>query len=178
MAIRQPPDDHLPRVVRGRRASVPRVIRYEEPPRSFFRRLAGFLLRPYIIIPAVVIVLIAGATLVYYWVVFSARIDNLLRGEVFTRSAGIYAAPKLLRPGESLSEDDLIAYLKRAGYVERNQQADSARGRYSLNGQTVEIDPGNDSVIDTTRPFDSLRVEYSRGGKSIAYVTNRENGAH
>src|SRR5436189_274720 len=65
MAIRHPPDDHLPRVVRGRRAPVPRVIRYEEPPRSFFRRLAGFLLRPYIVIPAVLIVLTAAATLEY-----------------------------------------------------------------------------------------------------------------
>jgi hypothetical protein len=31
--------------------------------------------------------------LIYYWTVFSRRIDNLLQGEVFTRSAGIYAAP-------------------------------------------------------------------------------------
>jgi hypothetical protein len=28
------------------------------------------------------------------WTVFSGRIDNLLKGEVFTRTAGIYAAPK------------------------------------------------------------------------------------
>jgi penicillin-binding protein 1B len=114
----------------------------------------------------------------YYWVVFSARIDNLLRGEVFTRSAGIYAAPKLIRTGQNISTEDLLTYLKRAGYVDRNQQADSARGRYSLSGQTLEIDPGADSIVDGARPFQQLRIEFSRGGKSIAYLTDRQNGAH
>jgi penicillin-binding protein 1B len=114
----------------------------------------------------------------YYWVVFSARIDNLLRGEVFTRSAGIYAAPKLIRTGQNISTEDLLTYLKRAGYVDRNQQADSARGRYSLSGQTLEIDPGADSIVDGARPFQQLRIEFSRGGKSIANLTDRQNGAH
>ena len=65
-------------------------------------------------------------------------------------------------------------YLKRAGYVERNQQADSARGRYNLSGQTLEIDPGADSVVDGARPFQQLRVEFARGGKSITYLTDRQ----
>ncbi|HWP53410.1 MAG TPA: transglycosylase domain-containing protein, partial [Pyrinomonadaceae bacterium] len=125
------------------------------------------------------LVTIAAVTVLgYYWVVFSARIDNLLRGEVFTRSAGIYAAPKLIRAGQNISTEDLLTYLKRAGYVDRNQQADSARGRYSLSGQTLEIDPGADSIVDGARPFQQLRIEFSRGGKSIAYLTDRQNGAH
>ena len=69
--------------------------------------------------------------LVYYWTVFSGRIDNLLKGEVFTRSAGIYAAPKQLRVGQPLTPEKLIEFLKHAGYVEKSQQADKARGRYS-----------------------------------------------
>src|ERR1041384_2324339 len=132
MANRRPPDDYNPRIVRRGDPPVPRVVRYEEPQRSFFRRVLRGVTRPYIAIPAAVVFALCAAVLIYYWVVFSARIDNLLKGEVFTRSAGIYAAAKPIRAGQAISEDDLIAYLKRAGYVERGQQADSARGRYAL----------------------------------------------
>jgi penicillin-binding protein 1B len=178
MAFRHPPDDHIPRVVRRGSLPPPRVVRYDEPPRGFFRRLLRFLLRPYIIIPVALLAVLTISVLGYYWVVFSARIDDLLKGEVFTRSAGIYAAAKPIRAGQSISEDDLVAYLKRAGYVERGQQADSARGRYALNGQTIEVDPGADSTVDGAKPFPQLRIEFSRGGKSIAYLTDRQNGAH
>src|SRR3989440_3644116 len=152
MAIRRPPDDYPPRIVRRGDSSAPRVVRYEEPKRSFFRRVLRMFTRPYVAIPAVVIFALCATVLIYYWVVFSARIDNLLKGEVFTRSAGIYAAPKQIRAGQNLSEDDLVAYLKRAGYVERNQQADVVRGRYAMTGETIEIDPGSDSVIDNAYP--------------------------
>ena len=178
MAFRHPPNDHIPRVARGGRVPPPRVVRYQEPRVGFLRSLLRFFFRPYFAIPVVLVVVLAVAVLGYYWVIFSARIDNLLRGEVFTRSAGIYAAPKLIRTGQNISEDDLLAYLKRSGYVDRNQQADSARGRYSASGQTLEIDPGADSFVDGARPFQQLRVEFARGGKSITYLTDRQNGAH
>ena len=117
MAIRRPPDDYPPRIVRRGDSSAPRVVRYEEPKRSFFRRVLRIFTRPYVAIPAVVIFALCATVLIYYWVVFSARIDNLLKGEVFTRSAGIYAAPKQIRAGQNISQDDVIAYLRRAGYV-------------------------------------------------------------
>jgi len=178
MAFRHPPDDHIPRVIRRGKLPPPQVVRYDEPKRGFFSRLLRFLLRPYIIVPVALLTVLTISVLAYYWVVFSARIDSLLKGEVFTRSAGIYAAPKPIRPGQSISEEDLVAYLKRAGYVERGQQADSARGRYAVAGQTVEVDPGSDSTIDGAKPFSQLRIEFARNGKSIAYLTDRLNGAH
>ena len=178
MAIRRPPDDFIPRVVRGGRIPPPRVVRYvEEPPTGFPRSLPRFLLRPYIVIPAVLITTVVIGVFVYYWVIFSARIDNLLKGEVFTRSAGIYAAPKQIRTGQNISEDDLVSYLKRAGYVERGQQAESARGRYALAGPVVEIDPGSDTIVDNARPFQSLRVQFARGGNSIAAIADKDSGA-
>src|SRR5204863_681583 len=157
----------------------PRVVRYvEEAPAGFFRSLLRFLLKPYVAIPAVLITAVVVSAFVYYWVIFSARIDNLLKGEVFTRSAGIYAAPKQVRTGQNISEDDLVAYLKRAGYVERNQQADSNRGRYTQSGSMVDIDPGADSLVDNARPYPQVRVEFNRAGKSVASLTDRQNGGH
>ena len=175
MAIRRPPDDHIPRVVRGGRVPPPRIVSYEEAQPGFFRSLLRFLLRPYIVIPVVFISVVAVSVFAYYWIVFSGRIDNLLKGEVFTRSAGIYAAPKQIRAGQNTSQDELLAYLKRAGYVERGQQGDSARGRYVIDGATIEVDPGQDSVLDSAHPFEPLRVQFARGGKSIAAITYKDN---
>ena len=177
MAIRHPPDDHVPRIVRRSGVQPPRVIRYDEPQPGFLRRLLRFSLRPYLVIPALLLAVLMISVLSYYWVVFSARIDNLLKGDVFTRSAGIYAAPKQIRAGQAISEDDLVAYLKRAGYVERSQQADSARGRYAITGEAIEIDPGQDSVIDNAHPIQALRVQFARGGKSISYIAQKDSNA-
>jgi penicillin-binding protein 1B len=178
MAIRHPPDHNVPPVTRRQRGEAPRVIRYEEPPSGFVRRLLRFLFRPYIVIPVILIAGLSIALLAYYWVSFSGRIDNLLRGDVFTRSAGIYAAPKMLRVGQAISEDELIGYLKGSGYVERNQQADSARGRYAMNGSMVDIEPGADSIVDGLKSFPQLRIEFNRAGKAVSYITDRQSGAH
>lgn len=177
MAIRHPPEDQIPRFVRGGRVPPPRVVRYEEPQPSLIRRILRFLRRPYLVIPVVLCAVLVITVLSYYWIVFSARIDNLLKGDVYTRSAGIYAAPKQIRAGQNISQDDLVAYLKRAGYVERGQQGDSARGRYVLDGTTVEIDPGQDSVLDSAT-FQGLKIQFSRGGKSIATISDLGHNAH
>src|SRR2546421_12704998 len=177
MAIRRPPDDYPPRIVRRGDSSAPRVVRYEEPKRSFFRRVLRMFTRPYVAIPAVVIFALCATVLIYYWVVFSARIDNLLKGEVFTRSAGIYAAPKQIRAGQNISQEDLIAYLRRAGYVERGQQAETARGRYAIDGSAVEVQPGTDALLDSARAFDPLRIQFTHDGKSITALQNKETNA-
>jgi len=136
-----------------------------------------FITRPYIAIPAIVAIALCATVLIYYWFVFSARIDNLLKGEVFTRSAGIYAAPKQIRVGQNLSPDDLIGYLKRAGYVERGQQAENARGRYARDGATIELQPGTDAAVDNVPAFEPLRVQFTRDGKSISAISDKDNGA-
>jgi len=112
--------------------------------------------------------------LIYYWTIFSGRIDNLLAGEVYTRTAGIYAAPKQLRVNESISQADVIAFLKRAGYVEKTQQADTARGRYSVTGMALEIEPSSASSVDGTKQFQSVRVQFSGSGKAINSLTDLE----
>jgi penicillin-binding protein 1B len=121
-----------------------------------------------VIIPLVFVTVLVLAVLIYYWTIFSRRIDNLLTGDVFTRSAGIYAAPKQLRVNETLSQGDLIAHLKRAGYVEKGQQADTARGRFSTNGGAIDVEPSQDSMVDGQPQFQRIRVQFSRNGKAIS----------
>lgn len=155
-------------------------------------RIFRFFLRPLFIVPVALVVIIVIGVLVYFWQVFSERIDKLLSGEIYTRSAGIYSAPKELRVGEKITVEELVAYLKSAGYVEKNQQADSTRSRYLveeitsvglqpkkknerstwLGGATVDIEPGTDSKVDERRPFAALRVQFDNGGKSVKKISD------
>jgi penicillin-binding protein 1B len=125
-----------------------------------------------------VIAVVVIGCFVYYWNIFSRRIDNLLAGEVFTRSAGIYAAPKQLRVGEPLTPDKLIEFLKHAGYVEKAQQADKGRGRYSVGDGSVDLEPSENTTVDGLRQFQSVRVQFARTGKTITGLTDLESNAH
>ncbi len=175
MPVRYPPNE----VPQGRMSRDPRtgrLVAFAEPNQSLIRRIIRRLLSPPVIIPVVFLSAIVLGVLIYYWTVFSARIDNLLAGEVFTRSAGIYAAPKQLRLNESTSPEQLIDYLKRAGYVEKGQQADNSRGRYLLNGGNVEIEPSSASSVDGQKQFHHVRVQFSRNGKSITSLADLDGG--
>ena len=153
----------------------PHVVSYQERQPSFIRRLLRRLFSAPVIIPLVFIGAIVLGILIYYWTVFSRRIDNLLAGEVFTQSAGIYAAPKQLRVNETISETDLIAFLKRAGYVEKTQQADTSRGRYTANGSTLEVEPSSASSVDGRQQFLHVKVQFNGGGKTISSLYDLDN---
>src|ERR1041385_5763468 len=150
----------------------PRVVSYVETQPSFARRLLRRLLSLPVLIPLVFIGAIVLGILIYYWTVFSGRIDNLLAGEVFTRTAGIYAAPKQLRVNELISPEDVVTFLKRAGYVEKTQQADTSRGRYTINGTTNDVEPSSASSVDGVKQFQSVRIQFTNSGKAISSLTD------
>jgi penicillin-binding protein 1B len=170
MPVRYPPNNT--RYPGGR---DPRVVSYVEAEAGLGRRFARRLFSAPVIIPIAFLGAAVLGILIYYWTVFSGRIDNLLHGEVYTRSAGIYAAPKQLRVNESISQDELIAFLKRAGYVEKTQQADTARGRYSLNGTAVEIEPSESSSVDGQKQFQHVKVQFTGTGKAISGLYDLDN---
>jgi penicillin-binding protein 1B len=176
MAIRHPPENRVPPVAkRSSKPRRPRLVKYQQPEEGFVKRWMRRIFRPPVLIALAFLTTVTIGILGYYWYVFSKRIDLLLNGEIYTRSAGIYAAPKPLFVGENLSTDDLIAYLKRVGYVEKTQQADSARGRYRLDGATLEVEPSTDMSVDGQRTFPRLRVQFGRGGKGIAAISDLQS---
>src|SRR6185436_5989587 len=140
MPVRYPPPDRVPPVARGGKSfrQPGRIVAYEETPKSWPRRLA----RRFFSLP----VLIPLALL----------------------SAVIYAAPKQLRIGETLSQEELIAYLKRAGYVEKGLQADNSRGRYGIQGGSIDVEPSENSIVDGLPQFQKIRVQFARNAKSIS----------
>jgi penicillin-binding protein 1B len=175
MALRHPPKDVIPPAAR-RTPRGPRVVKFQEPPEGFWRRWRRRLIRPATVIPAALLFVATVVLLGYYYHVFSQRIDRLLRGEVFTRSAGIYASPKQIHPGDGFSADDLVARLMRVGYVEKSQQADNSRGRYSVDGSAVDVEPSKDSMIDGARQFPHVRVQFGKNGKSVSALQDLDAG--
>src|SRR6266480_2223858 len=168
MPVRYPPNNQIPPVKSTRGSRKSRLVAFAPPELTFRRRLQRRLFSAPVLIPIAFLAALVLGVLVYYWSIFSRRIDNLLKGEVFTSSAGIYASPKQLRVNETISEEEVIAFLKHAGYVEKGQQADNSRGRYIQNGATVEVEPSSNSTVDGHQEFPHVQVQFARNGKSIS----------
>jgi penicillin-binding protein 1B len=143
---------------------------------SLPRRFFGLLFSPFVIAPLIVLTLVGAGVLFYYYERYTALIDAGLRGDIFVRSSGIYAAPLELRAGGGMKTADLVAHLKRVGYLERGTTQNEKRGQYAVRGNTVEVTPGTDAVIDGEAAFPKLKVSFASGGgvQSITDLSSRE----
>ncbi|MBL8180495.1 MAG: PBP1A family penicillin-binding protein [Blastocatellia bacterium] len=151
---------------------------YKAPPPSRSRRVLRFFFNKWTLLGSLALLVFAFLSFTYLWFDYSDRIDRkLLSGEVFTPTAGIYSAPKTLRVGESLTSKDLVDYLKTAGYIDRNAKADASRSRFSVENDVVNIDPGTAAMIDGKKVFPAISVKFSKDGKSVERIGNRESNA-
>jgi penicillin-binding protein 1B len=134
-----------------------------------------FFVNPWTITFSLVIALVAFLTFTYFWFEFSDQIDRRLLGEeIYTPSAGIYSAPKILRTGEKLTLTELIDYLKSAGYVDKNSKADESRSRYSMVEGKLVIEPGITGVLDGKKVFPPVSVSFAKDGKSVNGIADLE----
>ncbi|MEJ7710695.1 MAG: biosynthetic peptidoglycan transglycosylase [Pyrinomonadaceae bacterium] len=76
--------------------------------------------------------------------------------------------------GAAISSDALVERLKSSGYVQRGQQADNSRGRYGVQEGSIEIEPSREMMIDGVLPYQRIRVQFARGGKTISGLTELE----
>jgi penicillin-binding protein 1B len=147
---------------------------FQAPKPPLYRRVWRAIFNGYTISFFLLAVLAVFLTATYFWFEYSDVIDRrLLSGEVYTPNAGIYSAPKILKDGEDLTPDELIAYLKSAGYIEKNNQADASRSRYQLSNNQVEIEPGTTGTIDGARVFPPLTVKFRKDGKAVETITDK-----
>ncbi len=144
-----------------------RRVGAERPRRRFFS--------PVLLAPLLVIGLLGVGVLVYYYHQYTETIDAGLRGDIFVRSSGIYAAPPTLRPGLPMKAADLVAHLKRAGYLETGTTQNANRGQYAVRGNILELRPSADAAIDGDYTFRPLRVSFNGGGiQSVNDLSTKE----
>ncbi len=149
------------------------AIKAPKPP--IYKRVWRLIFNAYTLSFAGLALLISFLTVSYFWFEYSDVIDRkLLSGDVFTQNAGIYSAPKTLRGGEPLTPDELIAYLKSAGYIEKNNQADPSRSRFALRNDGLDIEPGITGMIDGAKVFPSLSVRFDKERKQVASIIDND----
>ncbi|MBO0720345.1 MAG: PBP1A family penicillin-binding protein, partial [Blastocatellia bacterium] len=141
---------------------------------SLFRRLFRIATSPFVLIPSGVIVFAAAVGLVHYYRLYADIIDKRLRGDVFVRSSGIYAAPLDIYDGSTMRVNGLVTHLHNVGYVERGTTQNEKRGQYVIRGNTVEIYPGTDVQTNGGGLFRNLRVVFGRDGSVIQTITDLE----
>ena len=149
-----------------------RAKAFQQPKPSLFRRILRFFFNPISISLALVALVAVGLTFTYFWFEYSDRVDSLLRGEVFTRTAGIYSAPKTLNANEKITSDGLIEYLKSAGYIEKNGQADQSRSRFEIRENEIVVEPGFSAEIDNKKVFAPVAVKFKKDGKSVDSIVD------
>jgi penicillin-binding protein 1B len=173
MVIRQPPDT---RAKPPGRRSAQGFVKYQEPSPGILRRILKVFLKPPVLVTFILLSIASIAVLGYYYTVYSSQIDRRLAGEIFTRAAGIYAAPRQIRAGQSIGAEALVNTLKRAGYVEKLQQAEGSRGRFLLRGTQLDVEPSKDANMDGRNQYFPFRIQFDRGGKVAQSIINTETG--
>ena len=155
-----------------------RVAVFQSPPPTRFRRVLRWIFNPWTVGLVLVLIVTGFLTGSYFWLEYSDQIDRkLLSGEVFTPTAGIYSAPKMLKAGDAMTMAELVEYLKSAGYIEKNDKADLSRSRYSVIEGRLVIEPGMTATINGEKMFAPLQVKFSKDGKSVETIQNLETQA-
>lgn len=140
-----------------------------------FRRTFQAATSRFFLIPLVIVSLVVIGVLFYYYNLYTQLIDARLRGDVFVRRSGIYAAPLNLYDGSNLRMNALIAHLRSVGYLERGASPDETRGQFLVRGSTIEIYPGRDMQADGDRSFHNLRIAFGRDGSVVQSITDLDN---
>lgn len=112
---------------------------------------------PWMLLSALIFAGIVAGCLTTFLVVyfkFAAMIDQRLAEGAFSSAVGIYSAPRRVIAGESMTRDELLDRLRRAGYT---PSPDNPSGSFSLDAAVVEIRPGADSLMHP----EPARIEFA-----------------
>ena len=89
---------------------------------------------------------------------YARIVDARLARGYLTSRGGIYAAPRTLRVGQKYSREDLVAVLRRAGYVEMSNASEVWNGSFTLENDEVVIRTNAPSAFPAR-----VRVTFDQG---------------
>ncbi len=110
--------------------------------------------------------IVVAVFLIRYYYIFNGLIEEKLGDRYSVSETEIYAAPVVVFPGKRITQQDLIARVRRLGYVERSPAGPSEVPNYEVGGK-------NQLLIynDASLPADGNRlVEISWNGGTIRAV--------
>ena len=113
---------------------------------------------------SIVSVIATTAAFAYLYSHYSKIVDRRLASGYLTSRAGIYAAPRVLRPGQRMTAECLSEILRRAGYVDR-EASRVWNGRFRVEGDAVEIRPNNTGDDSSAQDFGVVRIQLDRRGQ-------------
>ena len=145
-----------------------RVIQRQQPKPSLIRRI----FTPLRLAILGILILIFATVFAFFYVKYARLIDARFRGDVVVRTTGIYATPRTIRTGQSMTLPSLKTYLDGIGYVESTKDADTKRGRYQIKGSAIDVYTSSDAVINGTRQFPNLSIVFGAGGKGVNKITD------
>jgi penicillin-binding protein 1B len=115
----------------------------------------------YSILASVGLLLVLGiGFFIYSYNYYASIVDARLQSGYLTSRAGLYAAPRVLRAGQTLSRDHLVEHLRRAGYIERDA-SDVWSGSFTAHENAVVIRPRP----GTMGAYKIVRVEFDGKGR-------------
>src|SRR5215510_5447094 len=152
-----------------------RYLTWRQAPfkRAYYHATSRIVIAPLLILGLILI----GAAF-YYYNRYSAIIDAGLRGDIFVRSAGIYAAPLTIRDGAGIRMVDVLNHLKKIGYQPQQggAVANSNRGYYSsARNNAIDIHQGSDAKIDGEKAFPNIRVTFGRNSEGIQKIVDLDS---
>jgi len=100
----------------------------------------------------------------YVYIQYAKLVSERLAGGSLQTSSSIYAAPRVIGPGDALTAQQLIGYLHRAGY---SQAIDNRIGHYRSTHEGIEITTGPDSWFQAHTAFIQI------GAKGVERVVSR-----
>jgi penicillin-binding protein 1B len=137
--------------------------REEERLRKAARRVRAL---RFIAVASLVLCAAVVVPVIYYYNEAASKIDQRLTSGYLTSRAGLYAAPRVLRAGQSFSRERLIETLRRAGYVEQSA-SDVWSGAFRVVEGAIEINPRRMPAEHAPEGFtpEVVRVAFDRKGR-------------
>ncbi len=100
----------------------------------------------------------------YVYAQYAKLVSERLAGGSLQTSSAIYAAPRVIGPGDELTRQQIISHLQRAGYTEAS---DNRTGHYRIAGDGIEITTGPDSWFQPHTAYIEI------GAKGVQRIVSR-----
>lgn len=153
--------------IRVRKFRVSKFVRKENRSVRVKRFLVkGFVYSAFTVL-AVAVVSVAGYF--YFFNHYSQIVRQRVDSGFWHTRAGIYAAPRVLKKDQKISQNEVIELLRRSGYVENASDGGVFNGSFSIKDNFIRVENNNFYGTKTQ----SANIRFS--GNEIAGITNGES---